>query len=108
MPSHDDEIGDEDVQKARDAYDEGVKIARVIYKNLQDQGADNAVLHLIGLEMSAMALNDKERPAPKGAKRGAIALYAHRVLDETLPLERQHLQDECDICMMAASLRKDL
>lgn len=104
FPGDDDRLTGEDVDRAQRAFEEAVKIARAIYQQMKEQGADNAVLHLTGLELSAMALHNEDNPAPDGAKRGAIAMYAHRVLEKRVPIQRGHLQEECKICMMVTDL----
>jgi hypothetical protein len=104
---NDDDITDEDVDKAQHALEESVKVARAIFRQLTEQGADNAVLHLIGLELSAMALHDQDNPAPEGVKIGAVAMYAHRILEKRTPIQRGHLQEKCKICEVISDLEED-
>lgn len=102
------ELSSEDVQSARHAYDAGVEIARDMFKLLKKQEVNNAVIHLLGLELSMMALEGNDEPASEGVRLGAISHYAHRILKNEVVIESDHTKDgDCHICETVADLVED-
>lgn len=105
LPLDDEDNDEEKVEMARAAYDGAVKVARAIYKQLKEQGADNALIHLAGIELSALALDNAEKPAPEVVRMGAISFYAHRVLKGDIPIKLGHPDEDCSICDAVADIR---
>jgi hypothetical protein len=101
-------ISDEDVQSARHAFDMGAGIARDMFRLLREQGVNNAIIHLLGLELSMMALEGNDEPATEGVRLGAISHYAHRILKNEVVIESDHTKDgDCHICETVADLVED-
>lgn len=95
-------------QIAKEALALSAKIAETIYKQLKEQGANNAVLHLAAIDLSIMALTRGEIPASEFVRVGAIKFYAHRVLGTDVPFEPSHDQDGCKVCAVISNLETDL